>query len=238
MLLLAIAGPGSLLLMTAEFYLMTRIGGNPATWRTSLEVTVYTVAANLLPLPGGVIARVTAMKAHGTSVGRSSLVVLLFIGIWGGLSFCWSGVALVFVDYVRLGAAATALGLALLCASGLVVAHLRASRTLCLAVVVTRLAMLTLEVLRMMIAVRVLGSSIDFSGASVFVISTFLGIAIMIVPGGLGVREGVVALLSPLVSLDSAIGFLAVAVDRLARMIGVLGLAALMLLRTKPAEQL
>src|SRR5919112_1252295 len=65
------------------------IPGGPMSWRTSFELTVYTSAANMLPLPGGAIAKLAAMKVHGVGIGRGSAMILLSSAIWGGLAFLY-----------------------------------------------------------------------------------------------------------------------------------------------------
>ena len=41
-------------------------------WRTCFEVTIYTSAANMLPLPGGAMAKLAAMKSHGVNYRTGS----------------------------------------------------------------------------------------------------------------------------------------------------------------------
>lgn len=87
--------------------------------------------------------------------------------------------------------------------------------------VLIRATLLVIEAARLMIGTWAFGVSIDFLAASAFSTSSFVGTTISIVPAGLGLREALVALLSPLVGLDPAIGFLAAAVNRLAGMLGL-----------------
>jgi hypothetical protein len=67
LLLLMLSAPAGTVLNTLELYALGRIAGGPMPMRTSLELTIYTSAANMLPLPGGVVTKLAGMKAHGSS---------------------------------------------------------------------------------------------------------------------------------------------------------------------------
>ena len=60
----------------------------------ALEVTIYTSAANMLPIPGGVITRLGGMRARGVGMKQGSWMVLLFAGVWAGAAFLLSGFAI------------------------------------------------------------------------------------------------------------------------------------------------
>ena len=83
-ILLFVFVPLTTVLNATEFKLMSRMAGAGVDWAQSFETTIYASAANMLPLPGGVIARVAALKAHGATVRFGSMIVVLFAAIWGG----------------------------------------------------------------------------------------------------------------------------------------------------------
>lgn len=221
-LLLAFCFPLAVVLNAAEFHVMARVAGLRVGWSTALETTVLASAANMLPLPGGAIARIAALKAGGATFGLGSIITGLFAGIWGGMAFCLSGGFLVILSHQALGWLFAAGGLALLGGCTLMALRLNASAMLLAQAFAVRIvSLLLVEVLGQMLAIWSLGAAIGFGEASVFAVSSFVGSAVSLVPAGLGVREFVVAALSPLVALPPMVGFLSVAVNRAVAMIGL-----------------
>lgn len=228
-LLLAIGAPVGMILNSIELYAMSRIAGGPIGWRRSLEVTVYTSAANMLPLPGGALAKVAALKAHGAGLGRGSAVLLLTYAVWGGLAFLYSAGALWYLGQTQLAAAflAPALGFVAVCGAG---AARYAAWRLVGVIALARLVSFPIEALRYLLAMAALGTSVAFAQGSVFVVASFIGSAVMLAPSGLGVGETVVALLAPLIKVDPAIGFIGAAVGRAAWMTGLMLTAVALLI--------
>lgn len=235
LLLLAIGAPVGMVLNSIEFYAMSRIAGGPVGWRRSLEVTVYTSAANMLPLPGGALAKVAALKAHGVGLGKGSAVLLLTYAIWGGLAFLYSACALWMLGEAGMAAAFVVPGIGLLATCVTVAARFSVWRLVAV-VALTRMVSFPLEAFRYLLAMAALGTTVAFTQASVLVIASFIGSAVMLAPSGLGVGETVVALLSPIIKVDAAVGFVGAAVGRFAWMTGlVLTAAALIVIGFRPA---
>jgi uncharacterized membrane protein YbhN (UPF0104 family) len=84
-----------------------------------------------------------------------------------------------------------------------------------------RFMSLLVDATRNMVALWAVGVQIDFDQASVLVVASFVGTAISIVPAGLGVSEGAVAILSPLVGIDPAVGFLSATINRIVTKAGL-----------------
>lgn len=219
-LLLVIGAPIGMILNSVELHALSRLAGGPIRWRTSLEVTVYGSAANMLPLPGAVLTKVAAMKAHGVGYGKGSAMILLSYAIWGGLAFCYSAGALWFLGQGQAAALFALLGCALLIGCGAGFAQASAWRLIGI-VALMRLISFPLEALRYVLAVAALGATVGFAQASVFIVASFLGSAVMLAPSGLGIGEAAVALLAPLVKIDPALGFMAAAAGRMVWMAGL-----------------
>lgn len=217
--------PLTTVLNVAEFQMMSRMAGARVDWAQSFETTIYASAANMLPLPGGVIARVAALKAHGATVRFGSLIVVLFAGIWGAIAFCYSGAWLAVLGHQQLGGLFASAGIGLLTVLSIAAIRIKPQPPLILYAFVIRVGSLLVDVLRQMLAIWALGVFIGFGEASVFSVSSFVGSAVSIVPAGLGVREIVVAALSPLIALPVAVGFLSAAVNRAVGMAGLIILA-------------
>jgi uncharacterized membrane protein YbhN (UPF0104 family) len=216
-------------LNAAEFRLLTRLGGGSVGWPAAFEVAVYTSAANLLPLPGGVITRIAAMRGLGIGVGRGSLVTLIGLGLWGGVAFVFSGAWLLLGGERGAGALFLVVGGALLGPALAGCLRMSCDARLMAWLLLLRLGSIALEALRMALAIRALGEAIAFEEASIFAVASFLGTVVSIAPAGLGVREVVVAGLSPFVGIDPAVGFLAATVNRAVGMAGLAVTASVLL---------
>jgi hypothetical protein len=229
LLLLAIGAPVGMLLNSVELWAISRIAGGPIGWRASLEVTVYGSASNMLPLPGAALTKVVAMKAQGIGYGKGSAMILLSYAIWGGLAFLYSGGALWLLGQGAAAAGFVALGCVLLLGGWLGFARFGTWRLIGV-VALMRLISFPLEALRYMLALAALSASVAFIQASVFVVASFLGSAVMLAPSGLGIGETMVALLSPIVEIDPALGFTAAAAGRAVWMAGLILCAGALLL--------
>ena len=226
--LLLIGVPLTISLSAAEYRAMLEAAGSSVPWRAALEISIYTSAANMLPIPGGVITRLGGMKARGISIREGSRLVVLFAGIWAGTAFSLSGAAIA-LHNASFGAVFLGAGLAALILSiqGL---HSRgAGRCLIVKIVLIRTASQVVEMARLILAFRALGTVLPFADAAVFAVSSFVGTAVSIVPAGIGINEGIVALLSPVIGLNPATGFIAAAINRVVVMAGLALVASILL---------
>ena len=222
-------------LNAAEFHLMSRVAGTHIGCSESLETTIYASAANMLPIPGAVIARIAALKMRGTTIRASSAITALFAGIWGAVAFCYVGIWFLVIGQEASGAAFTTTGVCLLGICFLATIKLRAQRSLLGQAVAIRFAATVLGIVRQMLAIWSLGVAINFGEASVFAISGFFGNAMSIVPAGLGLREFVVAAAAHLIALPAAVGFLSAVIIRIVDMVGLAALAAILVIGKRNA---
>jgi hypothetical protein len=213
-------------LNAAEFRVMVEFGGQRVGWLTALEVTVYTTASNLLPLPGGVLTRMAAMRGYGIPTRKAGLIIILGLAVWGGAASAYSGAWLVFAGEAALGSCFLLLGALALWLAVALCRRLHPSWALLARILTVRLAALVVEAARLTLAIYALGDQISFDQASVLVVSSFVGAIVAVAPAGLGVREAAVAALSSFVGLDPSIGFLAASVNRIAGLLGLILIAA------------
>ena len=94
----------------------------------------------------------------------------------------------------------------------------------------TRLVSFPFESLRYLLALLTIGASVSFLQSAVYVVASFVGSAIVFAPTGIGVTEGAAAMLSTIVGMSAATGFLAATVGRLARLAGLSVFAGALLL--------
>lgn len=236
--LLLIGAPLSTALNAFEMRAISRMAGQQMTWRASFEVTVFSSAANMLPLPGGVLTKLAAMKAHGIGFGTGWATIVVTFTLWGCLAFLYSAGALFFIGRATLGTGFLAISVALLMLCMIAAGKLE-RRKLLAPIALLRLLSLPLDAVRFIFATSGLGASVSFGQASIFAVASFTSSAVVIVPSGLGIGEAVVALLSPLVSLEPALGFLVASVSRLVWLAGLALTAGLTLLAFRlPASAL
>jgi uncharacterized membrane protein YbhN (UPF0104 family) len=229
LILLLLSAPAGTLLNTVELHALSRIAGGPMSWRSSFDLTVVASAANMLPLPGGPLAKLAGMKAHGTGYGTASAMILLSFLLWGGLAFLYSGVAILLFGHTRIASLFFFFSFALL--AGSVFAFARFGKWQFVSVVAaTKLAYFILEALRYMFALMAIGASISFLQGSAFAIASFVASAIVVAPQGLGVNEAAAAAVSTIVGISAGLGFVAAGTIRIARLIGMAVIAAAFLL--------
>ena len=235
--LLLLGVPLTTVLNAAEFHVMSRTAAVRVGWLKSLETTIFASAANMLPIPGSVVARVAALKSGGATIRVGSTIAVLFAGIWGGTAFCYSGIWLSILGHASLGQMFTAAGIGALGLCFLASLRLHMKKSLLAQALAIRVASLLVDATRQMLAISSLGTSIGFGKASILVVSSFVGSAVSIVPAGLGVREYVVAVLAPLIALPPSAGFLSAAINRCVAIFGLAFLSGVLFLSKRGTQR-
>ena len=237
LLLIVVGAPVTIALNVAEFWLMTRVVGHAAGWRSCFEITVFASAANMFSFPGSVVTRIAALRAYGTTLGRSSQVMMIFAGAWAGVACCYSGAWLVIARQHAVGASLMFVGVAGLVVSVLGFLKLKTPIALVAKILTIRIVAVVVEAVRNVLSIYAVGYAIGFGEASVFAIASVIGTAISVIPAGIGVSEAVAALLASLIAVSPAIGFLSLGINRIVFMVVLSGLAGLLLLtRRKPSR--
>ena len=226
-----VAAPLSLVLKAGEFTLAARIADQRPSRRDALEISVVSAAANLLPLPGSLLVTVQALASdgagYGRAIGASAVPAIAWLGVTGVIG----GIAITVSGPVSLGVVVLVAGMVALC--GAAVMFRSAAPTdgrvgLAAAVLLVEVAWLAVSGLRFTLAAAALGIDLDPSQALALSVAGAATVAIGFVPGGLGVREALIAALAPLIGLDVETGILLGVVDRIV-WLGFLGLAGLTL---------
>jgi hypothetical protein len=204
--------PLGFFLQCSELRLTAKAGGASLSWHEAIEVVIYAKAATLLPVPGGFVTRVAALKAKGVPVARSSLIVLLFTGVLGTVAFTYAG-AWLYPAPLSYGFFAVAICGLITCTG--IGRRVQIPGSIIVQEVALRLLAVAVETIGLVFAFAVIGVSVGVEQTGVMVVASFIGLVVSIVPAGIGIREGVIAALSPFVGIDPAVGFLAAAVGRL-----------------------
>jgi len=226
-----VAAPASLVLKALEFRVAAGVAGQSPSGRRSLDVAVISSAANLLPLPGSLLVTVRSLSEDGTTYGKAisasavpGLAWLAITGLVGGAAIGieggpWLG-AIVVVAGVAAGAGATALFRS--------TAPQEGRAALAAGIVLVEAGWLAVSALRLGLAVSALGVSIEPTQAVALSVAGALTVAIGFFPGGLGVREALIAGLAPIIGLPFDTGVLLGSLDRVV-WLAFLALAAVVL---------
>lgn len=213
-----VTAPASLALKSAEYQLSARIVSQRPSQSRSLGVAVVSSAANLLPLPGSMIVTVRSLSEDGSSYGPAlsagavpGLCWLSITGLVGGTAIAVEGPpllgAFVISGGLVAGIAATRLFLT--------AAPAPRSAGLAVSIILVEAGWLLVSALRLGLAVTALGVSISPTQAVALSVAGALTVAIGFFPGGLGLREALLAGLSGLIGLEFDTGVLLGSVDRL-----------------------
>lgn len=211
--------PASLALKSAEYQVSARLASQKPSQSRSLKVAVVSSAANLLPLPGSMIVTVRSLSEDGSTYGSAitagavpGVCWLALTGLVGGTAIAVEGQPLIGGIVVFGGLVA---GVATLKLFRTATAGKPGVLTLAASVAGVEVAWLVVSALRLGLAVTALGVSISPTQALALSVAGALTVAIGFFPGGLGLREALLAALSPLIGLEFDIGVLLGALDRL-----------------------
>ena len=217
--------PVGLAISAMDFQILARLSQVKVRFWPAVEVTIYTRAANMLPIPGSLAVRMAVLRERGATLRRSGGLMFLLTAIWGGVGFCFSAAWLAFQAPPVLAISFAFIGIAILASCCVAVRRFKLDPTLVSFSAGLRLGFIALDALVLMIAVRAIGVDAAYHQTAILVVSSFIA---SIVPAGLGVRETIVAFLAPIAGIDAATGFLAAAVVRFMGM-GSLAMCSLML---------
>jgi Lysylphosphatidylglycerol synthase TM region len=224
-LLMFVAVPVTLIINACTFLLTSRMVGRQFGMLKSIEICIISTAANLLPLPGGALVRIGALKAGGTSYGEGTKATLLVAGLWAGVAFLFAGVWMLRLGVGFVAVLFVAVGLAAWLSCFIYGVRQRRGTTLPILLSIAKVMLVTVDALRIFLCLYALGLAPLFDQAAALAVAGVVGNAVSIIPAGLGVREAVSAGLGPLVGLDAAIAFLAASLNRLLGLIIVVPLA-------------
>jgi uncharacterized membrane protein YbhN (UPF0104 family) len=218
--LLAFGIPFTIALNSAEIYLTGSLVGLRFGVAQSLRIAIISGAANMLPLPGGPLVRMAAMKSAGARYRDGGAATLAVAIIWVGVALPYAAFWLLPYSW-PIAILLISFGLPALGVGCWFARKIAGSWWLAVVVVCLKLALTMLDASRLYLCFWTLGASTTFAQASALSAAGVIGSTASIVPAGLGVREAISAGLATVVGLSAAAGFLAPALNRL------LGLAVL-----------
>lgn len=230
-LLYFVGVPTIILLSSVEFVTMARMLGKRIELSAAFEVVVIGAAANLLPIPGGAVTRVTALKLAGVELREAAATMAMMTVMWLGLAVVIAGVAVTYLGSPTVGIGASILGAGAVLLSCIFPGASHTRRGAVFASLIVKLLLVLADGGRIYLALYALGFGVNPAQALVFVVAGALGSAVSIMPAGLGVREALAALVAPFAVLAASTGFLAAALSRMVDLAVVGPLAACLAMR-------
>lgn len=212
-----------------EFAVLARLLGHSTHVQEALRISVFSSAANLLPIPGSVVIRFQVFRRRGSRIRDISLGVavvgLVFLGVTGLLC----GFAILATKDVSVGLILL-MGGGVLSSAGLLFARSLPgrSRGALVALVLVEAACVISLAARTLLVLLGMGLSVSVAQVMALTAGGVAGVAVAIVPAGIGVRELVAGAFSPLVDLPVAVGIFSGALDRVLTAIGMGALAAIL----------
>jgi len=200
-----------------------------------VQVSIMGSAANLLPVPGAVVVRLANLHKGGVRVTRG-LNLTAIIGItWVGSACVLGGIAQLW-SHPGFGSAALAIGVSLMTVSLILL-----SRTLepgtrlrgAVELLAIEAAFVIMQALRLFLVAAALRFDVSFDQATALVIAAVSAAAIGFLPAGLGAREAIAAILSPIVGIPAAVGLVITAVDRVINLVVLSVFAGIVTIATR-----
>lgn len=208
----------SISLLAVEYRIAAWLVEKPVGWREAFRVTIFSSAANLLPVPGGLAVRTGALQRKGSGWTRA-------IGSNVVMGLGWLGVALLLAGGLLHGEAPPVVaggffvaGVAVLAVMTVAIGRIRDEGVALRSVgrvLGLEGAYVLASAVRLYAVLAGLGLQVTFGQATALTVASALAAGVGFFPGGLGLRELVAGALSPLVGLAPAVGAFAGVVDRI-----------------------
>lgn len=185
-------------------------------------VTLLSTAANMLPLPGGSLIRIAALKSTDNTYGQGTAATILAAISWLGVTLALAGGALLALDLGLLGAGALAGGILALAVAtfGLRAGH-EATVGWMLALAVTQSVMVGIGTLRLWLCFRALGEPASALEAVVLTLAAVVAAVVGVAPAGLGVAEATAAGIAVAIGISASVAFVVAALDRISGLVVV-----------------
>jgi uncharacterized membrane protein YbhN (UPF0104 family) len=223
-----IAAPIMAVLNAFEYSCGARIADHHPSFNESMTVSITGSAANMLPIPGGLVVRNYAMLSGGATVAGAVHGTVATGAAWIGVTGIVVGIIVMWTS-LAVGIPIAAAGV-VLCAVVVVLARRRvgmaAARPIVVQLLFVEIGTVIVEIGRYWLVLAALGAHPDLLRTMPLVGANVISAATLVFPGGLGVREALAGAFSTATKLPAAVGIAASALDRVALTIMFVVLAA------------
>jgi uncharacterized membrane protein YbhN (UPF0104 family) len=226
-----------------EFAALARLTGHDVGRVERLRVALVGIAANMLPLPGSILVRGEVLRRRGAKLRTIGWATAMIGAMSAATTALVAGILLAALSDRRpLGLAIAVVGAGASAGVGLAIMRRREltqSRRQALYLFAVEVMFIGLAGLRLWGIMLGLGFSVGVEQAMALTVAGVVTAAVGFAPGGLGVRELLVAGISPIVGLPVSVGVLAAAINRLVEMVVLAPVSVGMVLHPEriPAEE-
>ena len=238
-----VAAPVTVVLKMLEYGAAARLIGSRAAPRHALEVAVLSSAANLLPLPGSLLVTTRSLSEKGATYGEAAMASAIPGLAWLGLAGVIGGVAIGVAGSPLIGAVVTLGGIGVLLVGGTMFrrsAPTEGRVRLALWIGAIEGSWILISGFRLWLVLEAIGVSATPAQSLALALAGAMSVAIGFFPAGIGAREALIALLSPIIKLPLSEGVVLGVIDRVV-WVTFLALAALFIVvaraRTRSAVE-
>jgi uncharacterized membrane protein YbhN (UPF0104 family) len=212
-----VAAPATLGLKMLEYDAAARLVGSRAHFRRALDISIVSSAANLLPIPGSLIVTTRGLSEQGATYGEAAFASVIPSLAWLAIAGIIGGLGVVVAGNAAIGGALSVAGLGCLTVAGLMFVrsaphHGRVQ--LAIRIIVIETTWVGLSGFRMWLALRAIGVTATTAQVLALAVTGAMAVAIGFLPAGLGAREALIALLSPIIKLPLSEGVVLGVIDR------------------------
>lgn len=211
-ILLTLLAPLGLIYAAVNMLVTARAAKVEMGFGQSIRIASFAQLAEVLPLPGGAIVRTAALVKRGATTAHSASHVLANALIWIACAAFAAGLSLLSLGWIpallAIGGFLVAVG-----ATGWLAA--RAGPGVAFVSLALRIFGLLLVAARLYFSFAALQLTVNLDETLVFAFASIAGSASSIAPAGLGISEGLAAILSQATSTIPAAAFIAVGLNRL-----------------------
>jgi uncharacterized membrane protein YbhN (UPF0104 family) len=223
--LVLVTTPLTVLANASEYRIIAAVLGHQVTLRSAIRVSLVATIANYLPAPGGVAVRTTALHRAGSTVGAALAVNAAAAIVWVGATGVIAGGALLVAGDLPVVALGCIVGGVAAIASSTAVVIRRGpdgARAYAVRLIAIEAGVVVVSGARAYLSLRAVGVEVSVPAALAISGAAVITAAIGIAPAGLGLREGIAAVIARVVSVPASAAVAASAVDRVASQVGVL----------------
>jgi hypothetical protein len=216
-----------------RFSLTLRLVGQRWPFPALLRASILSSAANMLPLPGGLMLRIAYLRNAQTSLARATWITSLSSGLWFATAAGATGFAFWRLGHPAAGAVALAASAVILAVcTALLLRHPEGGRVAA-ALVLLEAATFAVTATRFTWCFMALGAPVEWVQSLGLCIAYVSGAVVSVVPAGVGLYEYVGSLLAPYANLAPTLTFIAVFLDRIATLLGLAIAAGAVLLQDR-----
>lgn len=233
-LILTAGGVGAVvsqLVNSLEYREIARLSGEQTPLWQAIRVSFIASTANLLPIPGSVMVRVNSLVKQGATVRKVATISLAVGGYFVSLAMLASGLV-VAVARGSLVMAICGIGglMGVIASAALLVSAGCRSLSGHLRIVLIEMCLIIVGGLRITLILIGLGFDVRPSQGVGLMVAGAMTTAVGFFPAGLGLREGLIAMISPIVGITAAAGLSGAIVERVFRMLMLASCAVVLLI--------